>query len=214
MNWSDITNRIYRTLNESAGNSHWESDLIASLAREGEAEFCTETEFLKAVESQLLTAGAETYDLPQDLIKVLAVKAGGVFLAPRNLAELQAELGDNWEEAVGAPRFYLSLGTQIQLAPKPAETIRWGLQVYFVKAPAGSGDSPSIPSLYHRALVYYGVKEALKMDQANLQAANFYEVLFQQELKKARRNLKNKDRKGSFRNASRDDLNNYWERWQ
>ena len=216
MTWNDIADRVYRTLDEDSGNSHWDKAALIDLIKEGELEFVRETEYFRAEQTQNLAAQTAQYDLPDDLIRIITVKAAGKLLEAKNEAELNDIYrlqGLNWDEIQGEPLYYLVTGNRIRLLPGPNASINNGLKIYYLQFPDQSQESPSIALSYQKALVFWGVSAALNEDQANKEQALFYERLFQRELNYAKKALNSKDRKSSFRDNLRYELNAYWKKW-
>lgn len=123
MTLSDIYDEIYLRLNVDSSNPFWDSNQILDAINEGYEHFVNTTECLSKFKPIQISSGVSTYDLPDDLIKLLWVGYDGRTLKGLNGRFLN-DMDNKWLLQSGTPRYYThSLGgiEQISLYLQPTD---------------------------------------------------------------------------------------------
>lgn len=173
--------------------------VIARHLNDAQRDFARGTKVCKK-ESTALVNSATTplyafYTLPTDFLELDEAGDGAVWNAGIRLYPVErGQLGDLWTTATGTPVNYLPLEsyglTEMRVYPYPTSTLT-ALKLFYAYLPAdmaANGTISPIPPMYHQALVWYAVAQALSTlsQYANRDKAQVYMGMYERELADAR----------------------------
>jgi hypothetical protein len=144
------------------------SSTLNTWINSGQNEFCNAFEFywLEKSAADTTVASQANYTIPADCRKLLRVYVGSTeyTYVPFSLKE-----NVSTSDAIGA---YYTFNASIYLIPTPT-VAGTTITFYYYKDPtdmSSDSDTPTIPSRFHEALVYYGLARAYARDENQTQA--------------------------------------------
>ncbi len=212
MAWTTIIAKVRRILNEkTAANSFWTDDIVTELTKEAEQNTIEKLKnFFKEGTAINIVAGTSYYTIPTDLLRISSFSYDGTILTPATNPELIAIYGDSYLTESGAPLYYQIIGNTIRLTPIPDVSKTGGLTSQYLYLP-DQGTNPTVSSLWQRAVVYKAAALCFEEDNANLALAGYYEGLFKKRIREIKALLRGSDRKATWQDSTRDELNDYWD---
>lgn len=204
---SDIITRVRRTFGDEAAVQVQDADIIRWI-NDAQVEIVKRNESaLQETTTQDLVANQSTYTMPADLLllRTLRYKYTGMLSFSRiKYANMQQfdEIIDGWDGTAfgtGAPIYYTMDKGSVILFPTPDQSATGGLKVLYNKKPTDvvtTGDSLSLPLIYHNVVVSYCMWQASLLDEDH-DPAIMYQSTFMDDV----RQLQNRENK--------EDVNTY-----
>ncbi len=176
MNVSDIKTRVFRSFHDVANVQIAPEDIIKWI-NDGQRKIVLESEgILTTSTTNSAVAGTSTYSLPTDLLVLRSIQFKGSgeqsFYSLEYLSRQEFdEYIDGWNGTAysrSTPTVYTVESGQIVLFPTPVANGTSNIKIYYSRMPtdvALDSDTPSLPLLYHNALVWYCLQQAYVLDQ-------------------------------------------------
>lgn len=174
--------------------------VIARHLNDAQRDFARSTQVCKK-ESAALAGSATTplyafYTLPTDFLNLAeSGNGGGVWNNGIQLYPVERGcLGDSWATVTGTPCNYLPLEdyglTELRVYPYPTAVLT-ALKIFYAYLPAdmaANGTVSPIPPMFHMALVWYAVAQALSTmgEYADPAKAQLYMGMYEREVADAR----------------------------
>lgn len=147
---------------------------------EGYRDFCWRTVQPRADYTMTLTPNQSIVTLPQwtgHVIRMVTV-TGNQVLKSATVRDLESLYGIGWRNLNGNPAYFLRLSnTQFRLVPATPTTTGWSdtliVHLSWIPSPDPSApvrtlqadtDVPQIPEVFHRALIYYALRQLAARD--------------------------------------------------
>lgn len=191
---SDIITRVRRTFGDEAAVQvqdadviRWINDAQLEIVKHNDAAL-QKTSFINLVANQ------SSYTLPTDLflIRTLRYRFSDMLsfsnLVYRNMQEFDESI-DGWDGSAynnGNPIYYTMYEGKALLFPTPNQSVTNGLKVLYNQKPTdvvNTGDSLSLPIIYHNTVVKYCMWQASLLDEDH-EPAQMYGATFQQDMNK------------------------------
>lgn len=187
MTWSELEDKVYRLLGESAGSSRWSSDQITNFLKRAEFKLIQKLGINSSSSSSDLVAGTATYNLPTGCLRVVSVEAGDTLLQA-NEAELERVFGSEWATKTGSPEYFYQVLNKIRLCPIPDTSETNGLTITYHASPTQT--NPSLSDIFFECQAYWAAYLASQEDPGNENRGEYLNNLFHSELKNMKRALR------------------------
>lgn len=189
---SDIITRVRRTFGDEAAVQIQDADIIRWI-NDAQIEIIKNNEgALQKTGFVDLVANQSTYTMPADLMVIRSLRykysdmQSFVLLKYKSLQQFDEAI-DGWDGtywSAGHPAFYNVFEGKATLFPTPDQSNVSGLKVLYNQRPtdvALSGDSLSLPLIYHSTVVRYCMWQASLLDE-DLDPATLWQQYFQNDM--------------------------------
>lgn len=176
MNLGEIKTRVYRTFGDESAVQVTDADIVRWV-NDGQRKICLENEgMLQSSTTTSIVANQQTYSLPADLLvlRSLQYKRTGD-TSFYKLRYLSMQEFDEWIDGWNGTTYnsndstvYTVYAGEIILFPIPEQSGTNNLKIYYSAQPtdvANDNDNPSLPVIYHNALVDYCLSQAYMLDE-------------------------------------------------
>lgn len=176
MNLGEIKTRVYRTFGDEAQVQITDADIVRWV-NDGQRKICLENEgMLQSQAFASSVADQQSYSLPADLLVLRSLQyqqtGDRAFYKLKHMS-LQDfdEFIDGWNGTIygtATPTVYTVYASQILLFPIPDDSGSNNIKIFYSANPtdmSGDSDEPSLPLIYHNALVDYALTQAYMLDE-------------------------------------------------
>jgi hypothetical protein len=163
---SEIATRVKRQFGDDLGAQISDADIIRWV-NDAMMEIAVANNLLQIAATADTTAGTAEYDLPNDVLRLRAVKFKGVKLNGLTMEDFDNMLSEANGVSTGEPQAFYVYARKITLFPAPSANGTTDLKIFYNRTPTAVtvvGDTPEIPVQYHNRIVEYCIAQAAELD--------------------------------------------------
>lgn len=183
----NVADSVKRQFGDESGVEVQDSDIIRWV-NDAQYEIVTKNPEVNAgMVTVNVTAGQTLYPLltnVPDMLVIHSIHYKGEYLNNLSFLEAQQTIIRSEDTETGAPKFWYEYAGNVNLWPKPTDSVTAGLTIFYSKAPTlitTLGQTLSVSDSYFKAVIDFCLTQAHEMDD-NFQASNVKQQQFETAL--------------------------------